>query len=337
MRVAAFSAGRSDPAARFRVRQYLNDLRGHGVLVDERYSGSGGAYPPAATIERFPWMLSQLRQRLDQVRSSRHHDLTLLQRQMVSTINTWEWLTVRPRILDVDDAIWLTSRFGSADRLARRCDGIICGNEWLAEHFAKQNKSIHVVPTAVDTRVWVPLAQNEAPRRRAIGWIGTSGNLKYLYGIERALWGVIKNTPDVDVLVICDRPPSFHHLPADRVVYRSWRESNEVADIQGMTVGLMPLEDSPWAWGKCSFKMLQYMACAVPAVASPVGMNKQVAALGGALLATSEAEWVDALRTLLTDEPLRHRLGAQGRATVEAHYSTPVIAGQLAKIYRSYI
>ena len=97
-----------------------------------------------------------------------------------------------------------------------------------------------------------------------------------------------------------------------------------------MTVGLMPLADSSWEQGKCSFKMLQYMACGVPAVVSPVGMNREVAQKGGALQANSELEWVDALRLLLADDGLRDQMGTDGRQTVEESYATRLIAASSA-------
>lgn len=337
IKVAAFSGGRAVPSARFRVRQYIDDLRAQQICLDEYHPVVGDAYPPVGLAHRIPWLGSQLQQRLWQVRSSRGHDLTVLQRQMVSTINTWEWMTGKPRLLDVDDAIWLSARLGSVDRLARNCDGIICGNRWLADYFSKHNGSIHVIPTAVDTRVWVPRATYPQDGRRVLGWIGTQSNLRYLYGIERALARVLECIPDLDVMVISDKAPAFEHLPSTRVTYRPWQEVREVADVQAMTVGLMPLEDGPWARGKCSFKMLQYMACGVPAVVSPVGMNTEVAAHGGALLARTEDDWADALLMLLKDDDLWRRLSLQARAVVQKHYATPVIAADLARTYRHYV
>ena len=35
----------------------------------------------------------------------------------------------------------------------------------------------------------------------------------------------------------------------------------------------MPLPSDKWSEGKCGFKLIQYMALGIPAVASPVGVN----------------------------------------------------------------
>ena len=89
-----------------------------------------------------------------------------------------------------------------------------------------------------------------------------------------------------------------------------------------MAIGLMPLEDSDWARGKCSYKMLCYMAAGLPVVVSPVGMNREVLAQGeiGYGAATTE-EWVVALSALIENRALRLRMGQAGRKVVEDEYS----------------
>jgi glycosyltransferase involved in cell wall biosynthesis len=103
-----------------------------------------------------------------------------------------------------------------------------------------------------------------------------------------------------------------------------------------MTVGIMPLADSSWERGKCSLKMLLYMACEVPVVASPVGMNGDVLARGDVGIgATSEGAWVEALMRLLRDRGERERMGTVGRAVVRDHYSVERIAPRLAAHLRA--
>jgi glycosyltransferase involved in cell wall biosynthesis len=102
-----------------------------------------------------------------------------------------------------------------------------------------------------------------------------------------------------------------------------------------MDVGLMPIPDIDWARGKCSFKMIQYMACAVPAVVSPVGMNCDILALGQVgLPAAHEDDWLEALELLYTQQGLAQTIGAEGRRIAEAHFSRSVVAGQLAALFQ---
>jgi glycosyltransferase involved in cell wall biosynthesis len=100
-------------------------------------------------------------------------------------------------------------------------------------------------------------------------------------------------------------------------------------------VGIMPLPDAPWERGKCGYKLIQYMACAKPVVASPVGVNRQLVEPGvNGYLATTPADWTRALNQLRKDAALRARLGAAGRTRVAADYDLQVTAPQLANLLR---
>jgi glycosyltransferase involved in cell wall biosynthesis len=120
------------------------------------------------------------------------------------------------------------------------------------------------------------------------------------------------------------------------VRWQAWSEKVEATALQGISVGVMPLPDNEWTRGKCSFKMLQYLAVGAPAVVSPVGLNRTILRQGEvALAAVTDDEWYQALETLYRDWDLQQRLGRAGRQVVERHYNADVIAGELARIFRT--
>ncbi|MCI0420191.1 MAG: glycosyltransferase, partial [Acidobacteria bacterium] len=119
---------------------------------------------------------------------------------------------------------------------------------------------------------------------------------------------------------------------------RNWSESSEVQAIQSFTVGIMPLQDDPWARGKCGYKLIQYMACGLPVVASPVGVNGEIVEhwVNG-FLADTEAEWLAALSELRSQPQLCEEFGRAGRKKVENTYSLEVTAPWLAELLKSAV
>lgn len=333
IRVAAFTGGISVPSARFRVRQYIPCMQSQGIIIDEMPSRFG-QYPPRTRWQRPFWGIAALGSLAPMIARSHRYDVVLLQREMLSTLFTLEALTRSPRVLDVDDAIFLYRGGVFARRLATVSDRVICGNEYLANWFGDWNSNVTIIPTAIDTARYLPAG--ECVRRgKRIGWIGTSGNLHYLHSIEASLARVMSIVPDSRLLVVCDEAPVFKELPCHRVDFVKWSEENEVEAIQSMDVGIMPLADSLWARGKCSFKMLQYMACQVPVVASPVGMNAEVFSLGTVgFPARSETEWVDGLVEILQNDAMAEIMGINGRQVVGQHFSLQVLAQKLASTLR---
>ncbi len=322
------------PSARFRVRQYVPALRALGVDVRE-YAAALGSYPPRARRARVLWGPATLASRVPGVLASYSHDLTLLQREMVSTLVTLEPWTRAPRVLDVDDAIFLLRGGRFAERLARGCALTICGNRFLADRFSDWAPAVAVLPTGIDTRRFTLAEGGEASGRGVIGWIGTSVNLRYLYAIEEALGAVLRQHCEAVLRIVTERRPDFGRLPGAQVEWVPWSAAGEVRCIQEMDLGLMPLADTPWERGKCSFKLLQYMACGVPFVASPVGMNAEVLALGEAGLAAGDARaWQEGIGALLAEPAARRRMGLTGRAMVERHFSVDVLAPRLAALLR---
>ena len=115
-------------------------------------------------------------------------------------------------------------------------------------------------------------------------------------------------------------------LGLDGVVVENvpWSLDSKAERVADLDIGIMPLADSPWSRGKCSYKLLQYMAAGLPAVASPVGMNVEVVEDGrSGLFATETRGWVGALERLMDDPALAGAVGREGRKVVESRFGYP--------------
>lgn len=338
IRVAAFTGGVSVPSARFRVRQYVPALRRLGVRVDE-FPARFGSYPPQNKNARPMWAVATLAQRIPGIIRSHAYDVTFLQREMLSTFMTLEPLTAPPRILDVDDAIWLRRGGRFAANIARKSELVICGNQFLADYFSQHNHAVSIIPTAVDTTRF----RRRAPRADSncvIGWTGTASRYADVNTISQALSVILRRYPNVVLRVMADRAPAFNDLPSAQVEFVKWSPDAEVATIQSFDIGIMPLEDNDWNRGKCSYKMLLYMACGVVPVVSPVGMNREVLNMGNfGLGASTIDEWIECLSTLVSRNEDLANMGARATKIANEHFSVdaivPALLRQFERIHKA--
>ena len=263
--------------------------------------------------------------------AARRFDVVVLQRKLLSLPEVVILRRfVRRLLFDFDDAVWLRDSYsgkgfhhGKRERrfraIIKRCDGVIAGNRFLAEKAAQFNRNVCVIPTCVDPTAY-PLAEHTTPAGAArLVWVGSSSTLQ---GLERnfdMLNAVGRAIPAARLAVVCDRFPTFEHLPVDAIPWDGATEANELA-TSDIGIGWVP--DDPWSRGKCGLKLLQYMAAGLAVVANPVGVQADIVThCETGLLATTTEEWVEAVRTLANDPHLRRRLGRAGRERVEREYS----------------
>jgi glycosyltransferase involved in cell wall biosynthesis len=354
VRIAALtSGGRHTPSTRFRIRQHIAPLAELGISVHEFSPIVGDAAerfllplrPRGTRLRQVPYLYplyvgllgARIAARVPGVAGSWRYDVTWLERGLCGGWPTLEKVLSKPLVLDVDDAVWLAPPFGTKQmqRTAERADVVMVCNTFLADWFSRFCPRVELVPTAVDGDVFFPEQKPDASPF-TVGWTGTSGNFRYLDMIREALLGFLRHAPAARLRVVADAVPSELNLPSDRVEYIRWSEANEAATVQSMDVGIMPLADDAWAKGKCAFKAIQYMACGVPVVASPVGMTSDVFARGEVgLAARTPQEWLDALTFLYEHRDEARRLGAAGRATFLAHYDRAVATRRIAEIFNS--
>jgi len=346
--VAAITSGRNVPSARFRVRQHVDVLREMGVCIRERI-------PPIEKYAPAPGWMSRLTQygcpgflvecgwravkrsaRIPGILESRRSQVTWLERLLLPGRLTEEWLLKRPLVFDVDDAIWLFPPGGlhAAAAVGRRADVVVAGNEYIADWFRAHARQVRVIPTAVDTDHYHPGRGSHADGF-TVGWIGTSSNLPFLEAIEAPLRRFLEEHPDSRLLVVADRPPMFRAVPRNKVRYIPWSMGGEAEALREMHVGLMPLPDTEWTRGKCSFKMLLYMATGIPAVVSPVGMNREILDIGSVGVGANDDEgWYEALSCYHRDPHRRESDGREGRAIAVQKFGKRIVAKALLQIFR---
>jgi glycosyltransferase involved in cell wall biosynthesis len=336
VRVAAYTGGVMVPSARARVRQYIDPLSRLGIAVREYPLPWGNILPRPRSLRPL-WMAATAASRAGALACSWKADVTWISRQFLPAFAPLQVLAKRPMILDVDDAVWLNTGGHRARALAQASDLVVCGNGFLADHFSHWNPNVTIIPTAVNTSWYRPNGARPSDADASVlGWTGTSGNFPFLYAIEGALLRVMQQRRRTTLLIVADRPPQFKRLPELRVEFQRWTPPTELAAIARMSIGLMPLADNAWCSGKCSYKMLCYMAAGLPVVVTAAGMNREVLAMGEVgLSAGCERDWVDALTALLDDEGLRQRMGAAGRAVVEERFSLHKLAQRYAGVFQS--
>ena len=335
VRVAAYTGGVMVPSARARVRQYIEPSSRLGIAVREYPLPWGNILPrprPAPAVDG-----RHSGSRTAALTCSWKADVTWVSRQFLPAFAPLQAMAKRPMILDVDDAVWLSTGGHRARDLARASDLVVCGNSFLANQFSRWNANVTVIPTAVNTSWYRPPAARARPRP-PWSWAGPApaATFPFLYSIEGALVRVLQHCSRAKLLLVADRPPQFKRLPESRVEFELWTPRTELAAFARMSIGLMPLADNDWCNGKCSYKMLCYMAAGLPVVVTAAGMNREVLAMGEVgLSAGCEQQWVDALTALLNDADLRRRMGAAGRVVVEERFSLQRLAQQYAVVFHS--
>ncbi|TWD86096.1 glycosyltransferase involved in cell wall biosynthesis [Variovorax beijingensis] len=341
--------GRLGASSRLRTMQFLPLLKTAGMdgLISPLFGDAmlinkykRRQYSAGAVLKAYGNRVAQLLHR-------HHFDLIWIEKEALPwtpALCERVLLSGVPYVLDYDDAIfhkydqhrsvwvrWLLGR--RIDRLMADARLVIAGNDYLAQRARKAGaRWVEVLPTVVDLERYAAKPPNQ---RRVdipyIVWIGSPSTVKYLAALEAPLAALAARSP-FKLRVIGG---SLKMTGVD-VECVPWTEESEVQSIAECDIGVMPLNDSPWERGKCGYKLIQYMACGLPVVASPIGVNTKIVRDGvNGFLVTSADAWVGKLEQLLRDADLRRSMGREGRRSVEAEYCVqqagPLLANLLVK------
>lgn len=341
------------PGQRFRIEQWQPFLEDQGISVDYYSFADEELTRIMPKPGNFPAKIGGLAKgvfkRFNDLRSLSKYDVILIYRAAAmigpAFFERLIKFSGRPIVFDFDDAIFLENtneanrlfgwlKFpGKTGAICRLSTSVTVGNEWLAEYARKFNPNVTIIPSSVNTDIYVPKDKIKRDANKMIvGWTGSSTSQTHLEMFAPTLKKMLERR-GFELHVHSDRSPE---LPGVPFVWHRWTPENEVEVISNFDIGIMPLPDDEWSQGKCSMKALLYMSLGIPTVCSDVGMNREVIMHNkNGFLAANEAEWLEIVERLIDDKCLRAKSGEMARETIIEKYSMKKCADLFGEVIKS--
>ncbi len=158
-------------------------------------------------------------------------------------------------------------------------------------------------------------------------WLATANNmpnlttvLPYLDAAAKLLYE--KEGKELCLKVVCNAKV-LNQTDFLQVENIYWSHDTAIKELLKSHIGIMPLNDSEFARGKAGFKLIQYMAGALPVIASNTGFNSSIVkeTFGFCVDQNSEDQWVKSVFALASDEELWKRCSRNSIVEWNNHYS----------------
>lgn len=346
--------GKLGASSRLRTLQYLILLEKEGIEVSSQPLISNealllrykqGHYSPSSLVLFYI-------KRIKTLIFKKSYDLLWIEKEALPWFPVWiELLLLRgkPFILDYDDATFHNYdqnnnkilRYFFHDRLDKlmaNASLVVCGNLYLQKRALNSGASnIVILPTVVNldrypVKRYVDLSMMEHRNYQCkIVWIGSPSTQHYLKLIK----GPLKLLSKKNNFILRIIGSEEFKIPSVNMEIIPWSEEAESKLIRESDIGIMPLFNKSWEKGKCGYKLIQYMACGLPVVASPIGVNQDIVCHGkNGFLANNENEWIASLDKLLGNSALRFKMGSRGRQDVVENFSLTTTAPNLIHNFR---
>jgi glycosyltransferase involved in cell wall biosynthesis len=342
------------PSQRFRIEQWKPHLAADGIDLD-LYAFADASlmkviHQRGRSLAKAAVLTKAFLRTAGRALRVRKYDAVFIHRAMAivgpAVLERLVKLLGVPIIYDFDDAIYMlhttdaNKRFGwlkfpgKTAAICRLSSHVVVGNQFLADYARQFNATVTVVPTSIDTEIYMPPSRNGSAAPVVIGWTGSSTSQTYLEWFAPVL-RELKQQCEFELRVVSNREPDLPDLP---YVWRPWSPETEIAEIGQFDIGIMPMPDDKWSLGKCALKALQCMSLGMATVASDIGANREVIRHDvNGMLAKTDEDWLDQLKHLVNDPILRARLGAAGKQTVDDLYSTERCAARFAEVVRATV
>jgi glycosyltransferase involved in cell wall biosynthesis len=224
----------------------------------------------------------------------------------------------------------------------------IAASRFLENYLGKFSKSIHYIPTGVDSDTFNPDKYSHQNGSRIVfSWIGTAyhkemgDNLKFILECFSSLAGKYANI----FLDVAGEGRYFQEFKicADgskykaRIRVRDWLNPAAIpAYLSGIDIGLLPLiQNTNFNQAKSPTKLFEYMAMAKPTVSSRIGEAKEVILdCRDGFLAATKAEFIEKMALLIENTVLRRQMGEAARQRMAENYSLSILGKRLFGIIK---
>lgn len=236
-------------------------------------------------------------------------------------------------IYDIDDMVFL-GHSSDANKMWQALKGrekmitlmksanhVITCTPKLDEFVKQYNINTTDISSTVDTtNKYIPVNTYKNNHQIILGWSGSHSTSKYLYLLQDVLKELAKKY-DYKLVVMGDA--SFRISGVNIEAY-DWSENIEISTLQKFDIGLYPLPDEEWVYGKSGLKAIQYMALGIPTIATSLGANYRIIehAKNGYLINPNDInDWKDKIEKLILSPELREQFGVAGRKSIIEKYS----------------
>lgn len=334
-------------SSRLRSFQFFSSLQEKGFEVN--YSCLLGDKYLSALYNhrksRFLYLFFGYIKRIFKLFSVKRYDIVVIEKELFPYLPAWAELALKKAgityFADYDDAIfhnydlsenkWLRKFLSDKiDVVMKNSKCVFAGNSYLADRAEKANAvKIILLPTVIDRNKYYKV-NNKDLSYFTLGWIGSPSTYKYVEELFPVFNRLNEEFPHFRVKIIGAR----QIRKSDRFTsFIPWDEKTEVEEINKFDLGIMPLHDTPWEQGKCSYKLIQYMGCSVAVLASPVGMNNDIVSHGKNGEFVPENDWYNAIKNYIVNKEKTIQQGNEGRILIDSTYNTD---NNLKKIIREF-
>lgn len=257
--------------------------------------------------------------------------------------------------------LWLRCEDSCERWQTANADAINCPSHVLANHLSINwfipSSRFTVVPNPIDTKLFHPNGTfiGDGYRKKEILYVGRFQFHKGIFDMAAAIKPLLAKYPDLVInFVGMDRKTPLHirkngRMVSEEILMQIPQEHRSRVKIPGK----VPLDEliSYQQHALCavvpsrgfesfSYTVVEAMSCGCPVVATHCGGPTEIIThqKNGILVAPGDiAALADSVERLIIDEPFRKKIAAEGRRTVEQHFSIPVVVPKVIELYRQVI